>query len=166
LDEYAEEFPDRAEERRKMLARLAESAEDGVLSPDLDGVIHTLFYDLLRRGLKPSKQFWKRENSTPKPRKASKQKASAAPAGTTSIWKKEISLGRSSQPKQKAAAAGGDKTPWWKKEVSLGRSSEPKEEVVVPVERDAVEEKTPFLKKELSLGRSSEPEEEVSALVE
>src|SRR5206468_538785 len=78
LDEYAEEFPDRAEERRKMLARLAESAEDGILSPDLDGVIHTLFYDLLRRGLKPSKQFWKRENSTPKPRKPSKAKGAAA----------------------------------------------------------------------------------------
>ena len=153
LDEYAEEFPDRAEERRKMLARLAESAEDGVLSPDLDGVIHTLFYDLLRRGLKPSKQFWKRENSTPKPRKASKQKASAAPAGTTSIWKKEISLGRSSQPKEKVAAAGGDKTPWWKKELSVKRERSPKEEIVAQVELETEEEKTPFWKKEL--GRSS-----------
>jgi len=160
LDEYAEEFPDRAEERRKMLARLAESAEDGVLSPDLDGVIHTLFYDLLRRGLKPSKQFWKRENSTPKPRKASKQKASAAPAGTTSIWKKEISLGRSSQPKEKVAAAGGDKTPWWKKELSVGRSSQPKEEVVTAVERDAEEAKTSFWKRQRS------PKEEIVAQVE
>ena len=164
LDQYAEEFPDRAEERRKMLARLAESAEDGILSPDLDGVIHTLFYDLLRRGLKPSKQFWKRENSTPKPRKPSKAKAAAAPAGTTSIWKKEISLGRSSQPKQKVAPAGGDKTPWWKKELSVGRSSKPTEEVVPAVERETEEAKTPFWKRELAVSRP--PKDEIVAPAE
>src|SRR5690349_17035624 len=78
LEQYADEFPDRAEERRKMLARLAESAVDGVLPAELDGVIHTLFYDLLRRGLKPSKQFWKRENHVPRQRKPAAKKAQPA----------------------------------------------------------------------------------------
>jgi type IV pilus assembly protein PilM len=171
VEEYADEFPDRVDERRKMLARLAESAEDGILPPDLDGVIHTLFYDLLRRGLKPSKGFWKRENQLPRQRKAPAKKiAAVAPvrepqpeqarpaANNTPFWKKEISLGRSAQPKQKVAAPADEKTPFWKKELSLGRSAQPKEKVADPVEIPAATDvKTSFLKKELSLGRSARP---------
>ena len=150
LDQYADEFPDRAEERRKMLARLADSAEDGILPPDLDGVIHTLFYDLLRRGLKPA-PFWKRENSLPKPRQTP-----AKQTNSTSIWKQEISLGRSSRSKEKVVAAPAEKTSFLKKEISFGRSARPKaEEAAAPKA-----EKTSLLKKEISLGRSAKPKVE------
>jgi type IV pilus assembly protein PilM len=146
LDTYADEFPDRAEERRKMLARLAENADDGVLPPDLDGVIHTLFYDLLRRGLKPA-PFWKRENSTPKPRKAP-----AKQSGSSSFWKQEISFGRS-QPKEKVAAPKVEKTSLLKKEISFRRAPKPKlEEVSAPEP-----EKTSLLKKEISFRRAAKP---------
>jgi type IV pilus assembly protein PilM len=150
LDQYADEFPDRAEERRKMLARLAENAEDGILPPDLDGVIHTLFYDLLRRGLKPA-PFWKRENSLPKPRKEPAKQANA-----TSVWKQEISLGRSSKPKvEKAAAAPKpEKTSVLKKEISFKRSPKPKLEEAPAAPQP---EKTSLLKKEISFKRSSKP---------
>src|SRR5690348_11903638 len=127
LDEYADEFPDRAEERRKMLARLAENAEDGILPADLDGVIHTLFYDLLRRGLKPSKQFWKRENHIPEKRSKPAPKIAAVPAtaSSTSIWKKEVSFSRT---RPKAAPEPGpleEKTPWWKKEIGGSKAPKP-----------------------------------------
>src|SRR5438093_6642211 len=153
LDQYADEFPDRADERRKMLARLADSAEDGILPPDLDGVIHTLFYDLLRRGLKPSKQFWKRENSLPKPRKAP-----AKQANTTSFWKQELSLGRSAKPKvQKAPAAPKpEQTSFLKKDISFRRAPKPKVESTPPAPKP---EKSSLLKKEISFGRSSKPKE-------
>jgi type IV pilus assembly protein PilM len=152
LDEYADEFPDHGEERRKMLARLAESAEDGVLPPDLDGVIHTLFYDLLRRGLKPSKQFWKRENSVPKPRKQQPAKQ----AGTPSFWKQEISLGRSAKPKAAKAPAAPkpEKTSLLKKEVSFRRA--PKQ-TVEEAPAAPKPEKTSLLKKEVSFRRAPKP---------
>jgi type IV pilus assembly protein PilM len=153
LDQYADEFPDRAEERRKMLARLADSAEDGILPPDLDGVIHTLFYDLLRRGLKPA-PFWKRENSLPKPRRVP-----AKQPNTTSVWKKEISLGRSPRPKEKAVAASAEKTSFLKKEISFGRSAKPKAQKAATTKA----EQTSLLKKEISFGRSRKPKEEVAA---
>jgi len=154
LDQYADDFPDRAEERRKMLARLADSAEDGILPPDLDGVIHTLFYDLLRRGLKPA-PFWKRENSLPKPRQAP-----AKETQRTSFWKQEISLGRSSRSKEKVVAAPAEKTSFLKKEISFGRSAKPKAEK--PAAPKA--EKTSLLKKEISFGRSRKQKlEEVAA---
>jgi type IV pilus assembly protein PilM len=166
LDEYADEFPDRAEERRKMLGRLAENAEDGILPADLDGVIHTLFYDLLRRGLKPSKQFWKRENHIPKKREQAAPKIAVVvpkqPASTTSIWRKEISLGR---PRAKAApepSPAEAKTPWWKKEIGGSKTSKapkppkaPKAKAVVlapvagEVEHETAEAKTPWWKKEI-----------------
>src|SRR3954452_5222014 len=113
LDEYADEFPDRVDERRKMLARLADSAEDGILPPDLDGVVHTLFYDLLRRGLKPA-PFWKRENTTPKPRKAPAQQAQPA-----SIWKQELLLGRSRPKTEKVVAPKTEQASLLKKEISF-----------------------------------------------
>jgi type IV pilus assembly protein PilM len=153
LDQYADEFPDRAEERRKMLARLADSAEDGILPPDLDGVIHTLFYDLLRRGLKPA-PFWKRENSLPKPRRVP-----AKQPNTTSVWKKEISLGRSPRPKEKAVAATAEKTSFLKREISFGRSAKPKAQKAATTKA----EQTSLLKKEISFGRSRKPKEEVAA---
>lgn len=166
LDEYEHEFPDRAEERRQMLARLAESAEDGILPADLDGVIHTLFYDLLRRGLKPSKQFWKRENHIPakKPKPAAPKIAAVAPApaAPTSIWKKEISLSR---PRPKPAPEPSpveEKTPWWKKEIGGTKTPKaPKAAKVAPVVlapvpdevgdalEQPVEEKAPWWKKEI-----------------
>src|SRR5207244_2919726 len=151
LDQYGDEFPDRADERRKMLARLADSAEDGILPPDLDGVIHTLFYDLLRRGLKPSKQFWKRENSLPKPRKAPTKQAN-----TTSFWKQEISLGRSARPKvEKAPAAPKpEKTSFLKKEISFGRSSKPKQPKPAK-ERNGTQKSV--LRRELRLRKPSLP---------
>jgi type IV pilus assembly protein PilM len=147
LDEYADEFPDRAEERRKMLARLADSAEDGILPPDLDGVIHTLFYDLLRRGLKPA-PFWKRENSPPKQRKQP-----AKPTGPTSFWKQEISFSRS-RPKETVVAPAAGKTSLLKKEISFGRKPKPMPDEVVAKPKP---EKSSFLKKEISFGRKAKP---------
>jgi type IV pilus assembly protein PilM len=156
LDEYADEFPDRVDERRKMLARLADSAEDGILPPDLDGVVHTLFYDLLRRGLKPA-PFWKRENSTPKPRKAPAQQTEP-----TSIWKQEISLGRSRPKTEKVVAPKAEPTSLLKKEISFKRAPKPKEpkleEASAPKEPKA--EQTSLLKKEISFKRAPKPKPE------
>jgi type IV pilus assembly protein PilM len=165
LDEYADEFPDRAEERRKMLGRLAENAEDGILPADLDGVIHTLFYDLLRRGLKPSKQFWKRENHIPKKREQAAPKIAVVvpkqPASTTSIWRKEISLGR---PRAKAApepSPAEAKTPWWKKEIGGSKTPKaPKE----PKEKKPKREKAPKAAKAPKEAKERKAPKEASGL--
>ena len=165
LDQYAHEFPDRAEERRRMLARLAQSAVDGVLPSEFDGVVHTLFYDLLRRQDEPPKSFWKREISLSR---GSKQRATklaavaparepqpeqARPAAKTSFWKKERSL----RPKQAKddpppAPPAEEKTSFWKKERSV-RSRKPKDQGVAVEETAPSDDKKPFWKKELSLSR-------------
>jgi type IV pilus assembly protein PilM len=153
LDQYADEFPERVEERRKMLARLADSAEDGILPADLDGVVHTLFYDLLRRGLKPA-PFWKRENSVPKPRKAPAPKAQSP-----SVWKQEISLGRSRPKTEKAVEPKAEQTSFLKKEISFKRAPKPKEPKLeeVPTPKEPKPKETSLLKKEISFKRPPKP---------
>lgn len=178
IEEYADEFPDRLDERRTMLARLAESAVDGLVPPELDSVIHTLFYDLLHREPEPPKGFWKREHSLRRPRKAPANKlAAVAPARepqpeqvrsaatTTPFWRKELSLGRSPQPEVAVAEpvqVDTPKTSFLKREISLGRSSKAKTEATVapPADVDTPATRTSFLKKEISLGRKARPKVE------
>ncbi len=50
VEQRAAEYPERVNEWRQMLPRLAEQAEDGVLPAGLDSVVRTLFYEVLHVG--------------------------------------------------------------------------------------------------------------------
>jgi type IV pilus assembly protein PilM len=50
VEERAAEYPERVDEWRQLLPRLAEQANDGVLPVELEGVVRTLFYEILHVG--------------------------------------------------------------------------------------------------------------------
>ena len=52
VEERAAEYPERVDEWRQLLPRLAEQADDGVLPVELEGVVRTLFYEILHVGPK------------------------------------------------------------------------------------------------------------------
>ncbi|HZT53879.1 MAG TPA: type IV pilus assembly protein PilM [Gaiellaceae bacterium] len=137
IEQRAPEFPDRVDDWRRLLARFAESAEDGVLPSRLDAVVRTIFYDLLYVG-------------------------AAAPAAPGAP---EPQLAPAPEPEPQLVAApdaGGERrehVPFWKKELSLKRTPKPAQ---APAEKPAAES-VPFWKKELSLKRAPKPPQPVEA---
>jgi type IV pilus assembly protein PilM len=109
VTQHSDQFPERLEEWRLLLYRLADSAHDGVLPADMDGVIHTLFFQLLSLDPDvPAEPFWKKEVRLRKGPKAPKAPKAAK------------------KPKpEKAQAPRGDETPFWKKEISLRKRPAP-----------------------------------------
>src|SRR6266542_6749375 len=114
IEQRAAEYPARVDEWRQMLPRLAERAEDGVLPVELDGVVRTLFYELLHVGPNaPSKveqpyresklPRLKRPARSPKPAKAAKpaeQEREQAATPAQSGLRREIHLSRPKLPKR------------------------------------------------------------------
>jgi type IV pilus assembly protein PilM len=80
----------------------------------------------------------------------------ARPAEKTSIWKKEITLGRKradAEPAVASEATQPEKSSIWKKEITLGRKREQPEPAASAPEAAQQPEKISIWKKEITLGR-------------
>ena len=108
VEQRAAEYPGRVNEWRQMLPRLAEQAEDGVLPIGLEGVVRTLFYELLHVGPnapngveqtynKPKSPRLKRPKWSPKP---AEQKPEQAVKPEQSGLRRELHLPRPKLPKR------------------------------------------------------------------
>jgi hypothetical protein len=108
-EERAAEYPGRIDEWRQMLPRLAEQAVDGVLPVSLEGVVRTLFYELLFVGPSaPNGVERTFETPPPQPLEQSKpiaeQSAESTPAQAVkpeqSGLRRELHLPRPKLPKR------------------------------------------------------------------
>src|SRR5207237_57893 len=97
--EHGEEFPALAEQWALLLPSLEQSAVNGVLPPDRDPVVRTLFRQLLLAHPEPPKgRFARPQSRASASNKAPPAKPLRVAKPSSSFWEKELSLGRKPKP--------------------------------------------------------------------
>ncbi len=101
IERRAAEYPERVDEWRQLLPRLAERAEDGVLPVELEGVVRTLFHELLHVGPNAPSGVEQTLRKSKRPRlKRSKRNREQLAKPEQSGLRREVHLPRPKLPKR------------------------------------------------------------------